>query len=66
VPAHIRVRDCAVESTFIRREVIDAGVDLDARRYDLQAIVDDPDLPGDYVSADTRGYFRHYWEYLNS
>jgi ferredoxin len=32
--------------------------------YDIRTVVDDPDSAGDYVTADTRGYFRHFYRYL--
>ncbi|MBN1815676.1 MAG: EFR1 family ferrodoxin [Anaerolineae bacterium] len=32
--------------------------------YDVRSIINDPDMQGDYVTPETRGYFRHFIRYI--
>lgn len=34
------------------------------RGYDIRAVLDNPEIQGDFVSRDTRGYFRRFYGYL--
>ncbi len=45
--------------------VLDDGAD-GSRPCDLQRVIADPNLTGDFVSKDTQGYFKSFREYLES
>ncbi len=34
------------------------------KEYNIQKTIDDPSIKGDYLSEDTRGYFRHFYDYV--
>ncbi len=34
------------------------------KEYNIQKIIDDPTIKGDYVSKDTRGYFKRFYDYI--
>jgi ferredoxin/flavodoxin len=34
--------------------------------YDIQPILDDVEVRGDFITEETRGYFAHLWDYLSS
>ncbi len=36
------------------------------REYNIKKIIADPDIRGDYLTGDTRGYFRRFYNYVKS
>jgi len=34
--------------------------------YDIRAIINNPDLEGDFVTEETRGFFRHFFKYVRN
>ncbi len=47
----------AITPRFMRFFIIKDG-------YDIHRIVENPTLEGNYLSSETRGYYRHYYDYI--
>lgn len=47
----------AIEPRLYRFFVLKGG-------YSIQEIIDNPDIKGDYISQDTKGYFKRFYDYI--
>jgi ferredoxin/flavodoxin len=34
--------------------------------YNVRSIIKNPDIEGDFVTEETRGFYRHFWEYIRN